>query len=148
MMVLDVPAAAMLNVEAIKVDPFAARFENWRRWCVAHGHYQRRSASLEGVYSGPQGKGHPSGWGDWEESAPPRGTVLVPINIPDALEVNRAYTRLALLAPTYARAIQVLVFQPWLRPQRQAQMLGTHYQRLDFLLDRAKKMLRNQLRAS
>jgi hypothetical protein len=66
----------------------------------------------------------------------------------DAILVNRAYTRLALLSPSSAKVIQVLVFMPYLRPQRQAQILGTHYLRLDAELDKCKQMLKNQLRVS
>lgn len=65
------------------------------------------------------------------------------IDVPDAILVNRAYTRLALTAPKHAKALKVLVFMGWLRPTRQAQMLATHYTRLDELLRRAKIMLRN-----
>lgn len=146
MIVADAPLLAM-TVIPITVGRFEQRFDNWRRWCVGRGFHQGHCASLEGAYSGPQGKGHSTGWGDWEVSPPPPSDPKVLIDIPDAIEVNRAYLRLASLAPTYARAIQVLVFQPWIRPQRQAQMLGTHYLRLDVLLDKAKKMLQNQLQA-
>ena len=144
MMVADVPPFAMAVV-AVDDPQFAQRFDNWRRWCIGRGFHQGHCASLEGDYSGPQGKGHSTGWGDWEVSPPPPSDPRVVIDIPDAIEVNRAYTRLATLAPTYARAIQVLVFQSYIKPTRQAQILGTHYTRLDDLLYRAKKMLRNQL---
>jgi len=129
------------------LDAFEIRFQNWVRWCKARGmHGNGRAASLEGAYSGPQGKGHPTGWGDWESG--PLAPLNVPelIDIPDAVEVNRAFTQLAMIASTYAMAIKVLVFMDWMKPTRQAQILGTHYTRLSFMLDRAKKMLRNVLR--
>lgn len=129
MLVADLPLLAMT------VEEFPGRFENWRRWCIQKGLHQGRVGSIEGAYRSPQ---H---W-DPPEPRPPMIDVL------DALEVNRAYVRLAQLAPSYARAIQVLVFQAYIRPTRQAQMLGTHYLRLDALLHEAKQMLSNQLRAS
>lgn len=114
---------------------FEARFENWVRWCNQKGLHQGRVGSLEGGYRSPQ-IWHPP------EPRPPS------IDLPDAVLVNRAYTKLAIQAEHYARAIQTLVFMPYLRPTRQAQILGTHYLRLNELLDKSKLMLKNLLRAS
>lgn len=126
---------------------FEAKFENWRRWCILKGMYQAQAGSLEGSYSGPQGHGHPTGWGDWDQAAPPVTKERVVINVPDAVAVNRAFVSLASLAPYHAQVIKTLVFKPFLRETRQAQILGTHYQRLGELLRRAKLMLKNQLQA-
>lgn len=126
-----------------------SRFSNWVRWCKS---LERGTAgrcySAEGNYRGPQGTGHPTGWGDWENGPLAPLEVKQPIDVPDALKVNRAYTRLAQLSPTYAEVIRVLVFQPWIPERRQAQMLGTHYQRLTQMLGKAKTMLQNNLKTT
>lgn len=111
---------------------FTARFENWRRWCNQKGLYQGRTGSIEGAYRSPQ---------HWDPPEPRPAEI----NVPDAVLVNRAYTRLALLAPKQASIIKVLVFRPYWRPQWQGQKLGIHWRLLDEALERAKKMLRNQL---
>jgi hypothetical protein len=113
-------------------DAFSARFANWARWCVQKGLYRGRAGSVEGAYRSPQ---H---W-DPPEPRPPTIDVL------DAILVNRAYVRLAVLAPKQAQIIKVLVFRPHFRPQWQAQKLGIHYTELDEALSRAKRMLCNQL---
>lgn len=123
------------DVPVLKADPFESRWLNWIRWCNQKGLYQGRTGSLEGAYRSPQ-IWHPP------EPRPPT------IDVPDAILVNKAYTRLAKLSPTNAQVIKTLVFMPWLKPTRQAQILGTHYMRLDELLHRAKTMLKNQLLAS
>jgi hypothetical protein len=131
-------ADAPLSLLAIQIQPlerkdaFESRFTNWVMWCARKGLHQARAGSAEGAWRSPQ-IWHPP------EPRPPV------INDPDAVVVNRAYTQLAILAPSYARALQVLVFMPWLKPQRQAQILGTHYLRLDALLEKSKQMLKNQL---
>lgn len=112
---------------------FSQRFENWRRWCVQKGLYQGRAGSIEGAYRSPQ---H---W-DPPEPRPPS------IDVVDALEVNRAYTRLAQIAPSQANIIKVVVFRQHWRPQWQAQKLGIHHTLLEEALARAKKMLGNQLK--
>lgn len=114
---------------------FEQRWLNWIRWCVQKGLYRGRAGSVEGAYRSPQ---H---W-DPPEPRPPTIDVL------DAILVNRAYVRLAMLSPSNAKVIQILVFHPYIRPTRQAQILGTHYLQLDKLLDQAKTMLSNQLRVS
>ena len=125
---------------------FEARFENWVRWCRQRdGSGAGRVASLEGAYTGPQGKGHPTGWGDWEQGPLAPLPVKVIVDVNDALRVNRAYVQLAAQSPTNARIIQVRVFQGYLSEKRQAQVLGVQIGRLDELLDRAKKMLCNLL---
>ena len=116
-------------------DKFEVRWKNWIRWCVQKGLYQGRAGSVEGAYRSPQ---------HWDPPDPRPPTI----DLPDAVLVNRGYTRLAMLAPYHAKVIQVLVFEPFLRPTRQAQKLGTHYLRLDELLHRSKIMLANQLSAS
>jgi hypothetical protein len=68
------------------------------------------------------------------------------VNSVDAVKVNRAFTKLALSAPSYAQVIKVMVFMPWLKPTRAAQILGTHWTRLDEQLNRAKVMMRNVMR--
>jgi hypothetical protein len=111
---------------------FGVRFQNWVRWCVQKGLYR---GSVEGAYRSPQ---------HWDPPEP-RPPSIDPL---DAVVVNRAYTRLAILAPYHATVIKVLIFQPYIRPTRQAQILGTHYLQLDALLDKAKTMLANQLQTS
>jgi hypothetical protein len=130
------PVLITMAVAPIELpDAFSARFNNWVRWCVQKGLYRGRAGSVEGAYRSPQ---H---W-DPPEPRPPTIDVL------DAILVNRAYVRLAMLSPRNAKVIQVLVFHPYIRPTRQAQILGTHYLELDRRLDEAKAMLANQLRAS
>ena len=111
---------------------FETRFANWRRWCDQRGRKQERAGSAEGAWRSPQ---------CWEppNPRPPE------IDLLDALDVNKAYIRLWMLAPSWANVIKVIVFKPYLRPQRQAQLLGTHYLKLDQMLAKAKTMLRNQL---
>jgi hypothetical protein len=117
------------------VDAFDARFDNWRRWCIQKGLHRGRAGSAEGAWRSPQV------W-DAPNPRPPE------IDLPDAILVNRAFTQLALSAPRNANAIKVLVFMGWLKPTRQAQILATHYTRLDELLSRSKIMLRNLLTLS
>lgn len=137
----------MLMAEPVELlDGFEDRFRNWRAWCLSRGFYRRQTGSIEGDYSGPQGNGHPSGWGDWDQAAPPITQARVVVNVPDAMDVQRAYVRLWQQSERYARVIQVLVFQDWIKPQRQAQILATHYLRLPAELVKAKKMLANLLR--
>jgi hypothetical protein len=107
---------------AVEADDFALRFENWRRWCIQKGFHRGHCGSVEGAYRSPQ---------HWDPPEPRPASI----DLLDAVVVNRAYTRLALIAP-------------YLRPTRQAQILGTHYLRLDELLHTAKQMLSNQLRMS
>jgi hypothetical protein len=126
-------------------DAFSARFANWARWCVQKGLYRGRAGSVEGAYSGPQGNGHPSGWGDWEEAAPPLTQPKIAVDVPDAIEVNRAYVSLWTLSPTNAHVIKVMTFRAHWPPRWQAQKLGIHWSRLDEAYARAKKMLSNQI---
>jgi hypothetical protein len=138
-----------IEIQPIKREPedsFPTRYENWKRWCIVRGMHGARAGSAEGGYSGPQGHGHPYGWGDWDQSAPLKIEVKPQINIPDAVQVNRAFMYLAMVAPSHAQVIKVLEFQTYLRETRQAQILGVHYQRLGQELFRARKMLQNQLR--
>ena len=119
----------------ILVEPaieWESRVRNWIRWCNQKGLYQGRTGSIEGAYRSPQ---H---W-DPPEPRPPSIDAL------DAVVVNRCYVRLAQLAPSQAQIIKVLIFRPYWRPQWQAQKLGIHYLELDEALQRAKKMLENQL---
>ena len=46
---------------------------HWGQYWRVRGRPPEHAMSLEGGYSGPQGKGHPHGWGDWETDIPPRG---------------------------------------------------------------------------
>jgi len=126
-------AEPVIRIIPLKPDNWEQRWENWTRWCKQKGLHQGRTGSVEGAYRSPQ---------HWD---PPEPRPKV-IDVLDAIQVNRGYTQLALIAPKTAKVIQILVFHPYLRPQRQAQMLGTHYLKLDALLNRAKVMLRNQLR--
>jgi hypothetical protein len=133
MLLADAPVLAV-TVEPVKVDLlWEARWQNWIRWCNQKGMYQGRVGSLEGAYRSPQ-IWHPP------EPRPPT------IDLVDAVLVNKAYTRLALLAPKSARIIKILVFRPYWRPQYQGQKLGIHYTRLDEALNKSKQMLQNQLR--
>ena len=129
---LLVAAEVGFKVVPLKTDPFEVRFQNWVRWCNQKGLYRGRVGSAEGDWRSPQ---------IWDPPEP----RPEPINDPDAVEMNRAYTQLAMTAPTYARAIQVLVFRPYLRPQRQGQILGVNYQKLDQLLHKSKQMMKNIL---
>jgi hypothetical protein len=131
MMVIDVPVLAL----TVEPDGFEPRFRNWVRWCVQKGLHRGRAGSVEGAYRSPQ---------HWDPPEPRPAEI----DVLDAIVVNRAYTRLALISPRSAKVIQILVFMPYIRPQRQAQMLGTHYLRLDALLEQCKQMLRNQLRVT
>jgi hypothetical protein len=124
----------MLMAEpAIEEVEFAARFRNWVRWCLAKGLYQGRTGSIEGAYRSPQ---------HWDPPEP----RPEPVDELDAILMNKAYVRLWMGSETAARVIQVLVFTPYLRPTRQAQILGTHYMRLEQELAKAKKMMQNLLR--
>jgi hypothetical protein len=123
----------MLAMSIEPLESFDRRFENWRRWCIQKGLHRGRAGSVEGAYRSPQ---------HWDPPEPRPAEI----DVLDAILVNRAYTRLALLSPRSAKVIQVVVFMPYLRPQRQAQILGTHYLRLDAELDKCKQMLKNQLR--
>jgi len=113
-------------------EEFSQRFQNWVRWCSVRGVYQGHAFSIEGLYRSPQ-HWHP------EDPRPPE------IDRPDAVMVNRAYTRLAILTPRQARIIKFLTFRAYLRPQWQAQKLGIHYLELDEAYYRAKLMLEHQL---
>lgn len=124
---------------------FDTRFDNWVRWCQQSGRSAGRVASLEGLYTGPQGRGHPTGWGDWEQGPLAPLPVKYMVDVNDALRVNRAYVKLAMQAPSQAHVIQVLVFQSYLSPKRQAQLVGSPIGRLGELLGRAKKSLENIL---
>jgi hypothetical protein len=122
-----------IQIESVRADAsFEKRFDNWRRWCLQKGLHQGRVGSAEGNWRSPQ---------IWHPPEPRPAAI----DLPDAVAVNRAYTQLAIQSPSAAKAIQVIVFMPYLRPQRQAQILGTHYLRLDGLLDKTKIMLRNVL---
>jgi hypothetical protein len=134
-------------------DEFEDRFKNWRRWCLYFdiGRYKHggRAVSLEGCYSGPQGKGHPYGWGDWDVAAPPQIRINEPIDHWDALDVNRAYTQL----PERTRTTIKLIYFPCvdktgrpLTPKRKAQIIRCHYLDLRETGYMAKRMLRNRLR--
>jgi hypothetical protein len=105
--------------------------------------------SLEGLYSGPQGKGHPYGWGDWDEAAPPQIRINGPIDHWDAVAVNRAFVGL----PERTRITLKLIFFPCydkaghaLTPKRKAQIIRCHYLDLKEAGHMAKKMLKNRLR--
>jgi hypothetical protein len=112
---------------------FDQRFENWVRWCNQRGLHRATCGSAEGNWKSPQ---------VWEAQNPRPAEI----DTVDAVRVNRAFTKLALSAPSHAQVIKVIVFMPWLRPTRAAQMLGTHWTRLDEKLNRAKLMMRNLMR--
>jgi hypothetical protein len=65
------------------------------------------------------------------------------IDIPDAIHVNRAYTRLAITAETHARIIRVMTFDRRMSLPAKCRMLGYRQDRIDGALDRAKRMLKN-----
>lgn len=120
---------------------FDQRFVNWRRWCIARGHYQARAGSAEGGYSSPQGKGQPSGWGDYVLSPLPSITQL-PIDVVDAIQVNRAFAGLAARA---RRVIVVIWFRSHWRPSWQAQKIQCRVVDLSDKAHWAKLCLANHL---
>jgi hypothetical protein len=125
-----------MNVVPItpEADEFERRWANWVRWCNSKGFYQGRTGSLEGAYRSPQ---------CWNEELP----KPPPIDLLDAVVMNRAYVRLWTSSEKAAKTIQYLVFRhPNMRPTGQAQLLGVHYMRLEQELQKAKRMMRNLLR--
>ena len=124
-----------LNLADTPVSEFDRRFDNWVRWCKSKGTQTGRCFSAEGAYRSPQ---------IWHAPGPRPADI----DVPDAVAVNRAFVRMATQTPTYANVIKVLVFKSWMRPTLQAQILGTHWTRLDGELGRAKKMLKNILHAA
>lgn len=97
---------------------FEARFENWRHWCLMNGRFQAKAGSAEGNYRSPQ---------VWDDTNP-KPVWLIEMDIPDAVEVNRAYCE---LSGWDRRVIKVLWFRPHWRPQWQGQKLGVHYTKLE-----------------
>jgi hypothetical protein len=125
-------------------DDFERRFRNWLSWCrFSDRGPNGRCSSLEGAYSGPQGKGHPYGWGDWDEAAPPKITIPVPVDYWDGLLVNRAYWQLGEKA---RRTILVIWFRQHWRAQWKAQKIGCHHTELEERAHWGKLMLRNRVR--
>jgi hypothetical protein len=132
--------------EGGKIEDFEPRFQNWLRWCYeisGEPVASDRAHSLEGLYSGPQGKGHPTGWGDWDEAAPPHITIPIPIDHWDALLINRAYWQ---LGEKIRRTIKILWFRKSWGKERQARKIGVHQSTLDDVAEQSKAMLKNRLR--
>lgn len=115
-----------------EIEAWQIRFENWRRWCRAAGYHQGHAFSIEGLYRSPQ---------HWYPD-PPRPE---PLDVNDAVLVNRGYVYLALVAERQAKIIKILTFRAYLRPQWQAQKLGMHWTELGDAYYRAKLMMRNQV---
>lgn len=51
---------------------------HWGQYWRTRGRPPASCESLEGAYSGPQGKGHPTGWGDWQIVVPRPWTAPSP----------------------------------------------------------------------
>jgi hypothetical protein len=136
-------AAIDLSSPELKDSVWEQRFDNWAAWCRSKGFHQARAFSVEGCYSGPQGKGYPYGWGEWENGPLAPLEVRRVIDIPDAIHVNRAYTRLAITAETHARIIRVMTFDRRMSFPAKCRFLGYRQDRIDAVLGHAKRMLRN-----
>lgn len=109
---------------------FDERFDNWRRWCLSDGAIYGRVASLEGNYRSPQ---------CWEPPNPRPPSV----DVPDAIEINRAYTWLAINAPREAKVIRIMTFCGHWREKRRAQILGINSANLADAYRTSRIMLRN-----
>lgn len=108
---------------------FDARFKNWVRWCKAKGFHRSRVGSAEGNYRSGQ---------VWEATEP-RGE---PFDELDALMVNRAFSE---LGGQVRRAIKVIYFREYWRPQWQAQKLGIRMVDLPRVGYEARIMLLNRV---
>ena len=112
--------------------PFNERFSNWLYWCQLKGIYHGKAGSAEGRYRSPQ---------TWEPQNP-KPAWLITMDIPDAVEVNRAYSQ---LGERTRKIIKVLWLKTTWRPQWQAQAIGCHWKELEEVGYRAKRMLENRL---
>lgn len=112
---------------------FEIRFENWLRWCrEGSGEPMERCGSAEGGWDSPQ---------VWD-APEPNMRLLMPVNVPDAVLVNRAYVK---MAGEWRRVLKIVYFRPHWRDQWKAQKIGC---RVSEIADRALKarlMLRNLL---
>ena len=97
-----------------------------------NGKFQAKAGSAEGNYHSPQ---------VWDDRNP-RPQWLIELDVPDAVEVNRAYIQ---LGERTRRVIKILWFRTHWRPQWQAQKLGCHHTELGELGHKARLMLRNRL---
>lgn len=112
---------------------FEVRFKNWLSWCRMKGLHQGHAGSVEGKYRSPQ---------HWDP-VNPKPEWLLTMNEPDAVLLNRAYSQ---LGEYTRRAIKILWFRSYWRPQYQAQKLGVHHTELGDLGYRVKRMMENRLK--
>lgn len=118
---------------------FEQRFVNWLAWCAGRVMLPGiRAISAEAGWIGPQGKGCPTGWGDYDISSLPPKPPRIRVDAQDGLEVNRAYIQL----PEQDRLAIKLTWFKQLRPQRAAQIIGCHHTKLHEIAHRAKDRLR------
>ena len=121
---------------------FAERFDNWVRWCRSgSGQPCGHAYSLEGLYTGPQGKGHPYGWGDWASAVISRYQYREPVIVPDAHQVNTAYWQL----PDRPRKVIKLIWFTSLAARTKARKLNIHYLQLADTGRQAQQQLQDQL---
>lgn len=116
---------------------FEARFANWLRWCRSGGVrvFALECESIEHVYAGPQGKGCPTGWGDYDESSLPKRSIPEPIDMDDGALLNRVYVYE--LDPRPRKVIKVIWFER-LRPEAKARKLECKPDELRLVGDVAK----------
>lgn len=112
---------------------FDVRFENWLRWC-REGYREPgdRTGSAEGNWNSPQ---------VWETPDPDMG-LISPINIPDAVMLNRAYVR---MAGEHRRVLKIVYFRPHWRASWKAQKMGCRIAEIGEKAYRSKKVMQNTL---
>lgn len=122
---------------------FDERFTNWIYWCSGRVVLPAvRAISAEAAWSGPQGKGCPTGWGDYDITSLPPRPIRPRVDPHDALDLQRAYVRL----PAWDRlAIKLIWFSPKLRDQEIARRLNTHHTRLQDAARAAREALRRRV---
>ena len=109
---------------------FQTRFKNWLRWCADHaGEPHNPCGSAEGKWRSPQ-HWHP------EE---PSYAKLHPVDVVDALVVNRAYVA---MQDYDRRVVKYVYFRQHWRPSWMASKLGCHYTQIYGKLSDAKMRMR------
>ena len=112
---------------------FPSRFKNWLRWCSDHaGEPHSPCGSAEGRWHSPQ---------IWEPDVPGRN-MLNPVDVVDAVLVNRAYVA---LRDYDRRVLKYVYFRQHWRPSWMAQKLGCHYTQIYSKLLDAKARMRTIL---